>query len=165
MPVLLLLLLLPLLEIALFIILGGRLGIAPVLVLTILTLILGVTVLRAHQARAAAMMANGLRDVSPGTFLATGAFAALGAMLLILPGFMTDTAGLLLLLPPLQRLIMRRLAAHVTVHTAQGTGPGRGPGDVIEGDYHFDPSADVAQPPRQGSDILLPPDDRHGSGP
>ncbi|MCC5999843.1 MAG: FxsA family protein [Pararhodobacter sp.] len=161
MPVLLLILLLPLTEIALFILVGNRIGVAPVLVLTILSLIVGVVVLRANNARAAAMMRDGLRNVSPGTMLAQGAFATLAGLLLLLPGFLTDALGLLLLLPPLQRLIMRALAGRVQVHSMHMTRAGT----TIEGDYQVHPGQDDPQyPAGYTGDRLLPPRNANGHG-
>lgn len=162
MPVLLLILLLPLTEIALFILVGNRIGVAPVLVLTILSLIAGVVVLRANHARAAAMMRDGLRKVSPGTLLAQGAFATLAGLLLLSPGFLTDGLGLLLLLPPLQRLIMRALAARVQVHTMHMTRTGT----TIEGDYQVQPGQeDPSRPNARDRDRLSPPRDESAHGP
>ncbi len=150
MPVLLLILLLPLIEISLFILVGGRIGVAPVLVLILLSLFLGILVLRANQSRARALMQDGLRQVSPGTFLAQGAFGAIGGLLLLLPGFLTDALGVVLLLPPVQRLIMRAIASRIDVqrvHLRQGH-------DIVEGDFRVHPEPDDQPPP---SDRRLSP--------
>lgn len=45
--------------------------------------------------------------------LAHGALILLGGFLLILPGFFTDTLGFLLMIPPLRRLLIRRLMSRV----------------------------------------------------
>lgn len=67
-----------------------------------------------------------------------GGCIAVGAMLLILPGFLTDALGLFLLLPIGRGLLRRALSGLFTVHTVQtggrGPGPGGAPG-VIDGDY------------------------------
>lgn len=154
MPVLLVILLLPLIEIALFILVGSRIGIAPVLVLIVLSMFMGILVLRANQARAAAIMQHGLRNVSPGTFLAQGAFATIGGVLLLLPGFLTDSLGLLLLLPPVQRLVMRAIAARIDVKTVHV----QHDGDIVEGEYKVAPDAEGERRPRQASGPeILPP--------
>ena len=55
--------------------------------------------------------------------------AAVAGLLLLLPGFLTDLVGFLLLVPPLRRRLIRRYIHIVPVPTA---GPDRGP-RVIEG--------------------------------
>lgn len=131
MPVLLILLLLPLIEIALFIAIGGWLGLWATLALVVLGALGGVLVLRGQQERAVQMMQGGVRNISAGTFLAQGAFRMLAGMLLIMPGFFTDTLGLILLLPPVQRLILRTLQARINVTSVHV----HRQGDVIEAEY------------------------------
>lgn len=96
-----LLLALPLVEIALFIWIGGALGVLPTLLAIIAMTFAGIGLLRR------APLPKGRID--PGRMIATGAFRTIGALLLILPGFFTGTVGALLLLPPIQRAILRRL--------------------------------------------------------
>ncbi|KPQ06918.1 MAG: UPF0716 protein FxsA [Rhodobacteraceae bacterium HLUCCA12] len=140
MPVLLVLIILPLIEIALFIAVGGWLGLWPTLALVVLGALAGVLILQGQSERAAQMMQRGLRGVSPGTFMARGAFRALGGILLILPGFFTDAIGLILLIPPVQRLILRTLGRGMNVTTVHV----HRRGDIIDGDYEVhEPDADT----------------------
>lgn len=130
MPILLLFIALPLIEIALFIWVGSAIGVGFTLLLILLSAFLGVAILRGQQARALSMMQSGLR-IDPGTFLAQGAFRAVAGILLILPGFLTDSIGLLLMIPGLQRAIVRGIGAKATVTTAYSQ-----PGDeIIEGEF------------------------------
>lgn len=139
MPVLLFLVLLPLIEIALFIAIGGQIGLLPTLLLIVLGALLGVSILRGQSARAQAMMQGGLR-IQPGTFLAEGAFRATAGLFLILPGFLTDALGLILLIPPLQRAIMRAIAARSTMQSTRVYRDG----DIVEGEYEVrDPDGTV----------------------
>lgn len=161
MPFLLLFVVLPLIEIALFIVIGGRLGLWPTLALVVLGGLTGVMILRANKARAAQVMEHGLGRITPGTFLAQGAFQVVAGILLIMPGFFTDTLGLVLLVPPVQRAILRFLRArvklreaHVHVHRHPGRGPGGAPGrppggEVIEGEYE---TRDESDPDRRIDD-------------
>lgn len=97
----------PLLEIALFVVVGGQIGLWLTLAWVLLSAVLGVLILRLTMAR----QALGLRDMrDPARLAAGGAMGMLGGLLLILPGFFTDALGLLLLLPPVQMLIARRIA-------------------------------------------------------
>ncbi len=151
MPVLLLFVALPLVEIALFIAIGARIGVGLTLLLILLGAVLGVSILRGQQARAVAMMQGGLR-IAPGTFLAQGAFRVLAGILLILPGFLTDALGLLLLVAPLQRALVRMIAARANVTTATVW---RGD-DIVEGEFT------VREPGREPLEPEHRIDDRHG---
>lgn len=131
MPVLLILLLLPLVEIALFIAVGGWLGLWPTLALVVLGALAGILILRGQHDRARRMMQGGLRGVSPGTFLAQGTFRIVAGMLLIAPGFFTDAVALILLVPAAQRMIMRALGKGISVTSVHI----RRDGDIIDGDY------------------------------
>lgn len=105
MPLLLLFVALPLIEIALFVIVGGQIGVLGVIGLIVLSAFGGMAVLRGQQARM--MMARqGVLRLSPGMLLAEGAFRLLAGVLLIMPGFLTDALGLVLLVPLAQRLIL-----------------------------------------------------------
>ena len=102
----------PLGEIGLFIELGGILGLWPTLGLIVLTAALGVNLLRAQGLRAQQELRAALTGLgAPVQPLAEGALMALAGGLLILPGFLTDTIGLALLIAPLRRLLLRRFGA------------------------------------------------------
>lgn len=140
MPVLLLFVALPLIEIALFISVGSMIGVLNTLLLIVLSAAIGVTILRGQHRRALGMMQGGLR-IEPGTFLAQGAFRILSGLFLILPGFLTDTLGLILLIPPLQRALVRAIGARATVSTTQTWQQE----DIIEGDFEVrEPRRDPA---------------------
>ncbi|SLN21001.1 FxsA family protein [Oceanibacterium hippocampi] len=137
----------PLIEIAAFIQVGERIGLWPTLAIVIATAVVGTALLR-HQGlatlgKAQAVIARGempVREVFDGLCLI---FA--GALLLT-PGFVTDTLGLLLFVPGLRQAIggflMRRLMARGNVFVAGEFRPGgpqrpdgqRRPG-VIDGEY------------------------------
>lgn len=109
-----LLLLIPLLDLALLVWIGGRVGAGPVLALVVLTAFTGVAlarraglqILRRFQAR----LASGQM---PGPELTDGLIILVSAALLVAPGVLTDVAGLLGLFPPtragIRRLLGRRL--------------------------------------------------------
>jgi UPF0716 protein FxsA len=135
----------PLIEIGLFVEIGGRLGLWPTLGLVIGSAMLGVAVLRWQTDRAQGERAQaGLRDAmaglgNPAVPLAQGALVLVAGGLLILPGFLTDFLGLLLLLPPVRRLLIARLSQRVVVQSF-GPRPPQQPfsedrGGVIEGDF------------------------------
>jgi len=144
MPLLLILLLIPLVEIALFIVIGGWLGLWPTLALVVLGALAGVLILRGQHDRARRLMQGGLRHVEPGTFLAQGAFRMFAGMLLIAPGFLTDSIALILLVPPVQRMIVRALGKGMNVTTVHV----HREGDIIDADYEVhEPRRDT--PPQE----------------
>ena len=143
MPLLLLFVALPLIEIALFIAIGSEIGVGVTLLLILAGAFLGAAILRGQQARAVAMMQGGL-NVAPGTFLAQGAFRVLAGVLLILPGFLTDALGLVLLIPPLQRALVRAIGARATVRSAHVWQQG----DIVEGEFTVrEPRAEAPRDP------------------
>ncbi len=117
----------PMLEIALFVVIGGQIGLWATLAWVLLTGVLGVLVLRWVAVRQALALRD-LRD--PARMAAAGAMGMLGGVLLILPGFFTDGLGLLLLLPPVQALVGRAVAARMPVMRARPDED-----SVIDGDY------------------------------
>jgi UPF0716 protein FxsA len=102
---------LPLVEIALFVVIGGAIGLWLTLGWVVLSAILGVLILKG-VARGGPISftrdVRGLRD--PMTPIAGRALTILGAGLLVLPGFLTDAMGLLFLLPPVQGVLAAALS-------------------------------------------------------
>jgi len=134
------LLVLPLIEIAGFVLIGPYLGVGGTLAEIILTGMLGMAIIRRQgfetlvRLRAAANPGE-----TPLPVAADGGARVLAGVLLTVPGFFTDAIGLLLLIPPIRALAvawsLRWLArSAVRVHTAQ-PGPAR-PG-VIEAEYEI----------------------------
>ena len=111
---------LPLLEIAFLVKLGAVLGFWPTFGLVIVTAIAGTTILH-HQGfavlrRTQEAMAEGHPPVAP---VVDGVFLLMSGLMLITPGLITDSFGLLLLIPQVRRAIahwmMRKLFASATV--------------------------------------------------
>jgi len=112
------LLLLPFAEIAVFVAVALKLGVLAALALTILTSLAGMSVIR-HAGKtevARVRTAFGERTITRKELDGRGFITVLGGFLLVLPGFITDVLGALLLLPPTQQLIgaaLRRAVARV----------------------------------------------------
>ncbi|MDX8441817.1 FxsA family protein [Mesorhizobium australafricanum] len=128
------LLLLPLLEIAGFVIVGREIGALATVGLVILSSVAGSLLLR-HQGfgvmtRVRAEMDAG-RD--PSRQLAHGAMIVLAAILLIIPGFITDIFAILLLLPPVRDFAWRLLKSRIVMATSFSSGfSARRRDDVID---------------------------------
>ena len=107
--------LVPLIEIGLFIEIGGWLGLWPTLGLIVLTAIVGTALLR-HQGLATLRRAQSQLDAGhlPAKELFDGVCLLVAGLLLLTPGFFTDAVGFALLLPPLRAALRVYLAKHVT---------------------------------------------------
>ncbi|MBE7732624.1 FxsA family protein [Devosia faecipullorum] len=107
---------LPLLEIALFIVVGRAIGLLPTLALVILSALAGGLVLRRQGLDVVARLRS---NVSAGTIPGRAVFdtmlIGLAGLLLFLPGFFSDVLGLGLLLPPLRDWMFSALAGRVRV--------------------------------------------------
>jgi UPF0716 protein FxsA len=108
-----LLVLWPLAELFVIVKLSEAIGFLWVLLLLIISWPIGWRLIR-HQGRAALRR---LRDAlgagqAPTSAVVNGALVLMGAVLLLVPGFITDAIGLLLLLPPTRALARRAVLAN-----------------------------------------------------
>lgn len=169
----------PILEIAIFIQVGGAIGLFPTLGLVVLTAVAGTTLLRMQgfrilESARATIQAGGF----PAKQLFDGACLLVGGVLLLTPGFFTDAVGLLLLLPPVREVLraagMRHVHGRYGRPGADGSTPfygtdrdgggrdsspwGRaGSGPVIEGEYDaVDPQTPESLPRRPAPDDHTP---------
>ena len=157
----------PLIEIAVFIEVGGRIGLISTLAMIFATAAVGTALLR-YQGLS--VLADARRSAERGELpvqaLLDGVCLVVAGALLLTPGFVTDLAGALLLITPIRRLLqgaaLRWIAAHgkftatgrATVRTGRrgGAGNGAGGSSVIEGE--FVEEDDDTAPPSAGN---LPP--------
>lgn len=143
----------PLLELAVLIRVGQLIGVAATIAIVIATAILGLVMLRREgftmATRARQALASGNPPIMP---VAEGALVFLGGALLILPGLIGDTIGIVLLIPPVRRAIaawsLGRFAtagaSRIRIFTGRrpppderdsGAARPQKPGPVIEGEY------------------------------
>jgi UPF0716 protein FxsA len=114
----------PMIEIGLFIQVGGLIGLWPTLGIVVLTAVIGTSLVRSQGARALADLRNSMNEMrDPTAPLAHGAMIVFAGALLLTPGFFTDACGLALLIPQVRQAVMRYVAARVQVasFTAQST--------------------------------------------
>ena len=142
---LLLFLAVPLIEIALFIQVGGLIGLWPTLGIVILTAIAGSWLVRSQGLGELNRLRSSFQDLrDPTDPLAHGAMILFAGALLLTPGFFTDTVGLALLTPPVRRAALRYLRSRIRVESfSYGTPPRPADRDVIDGEWE-----DVTPPPR-----------------
>lgn len=122
----------PIIEIALFLQVGGLIGTWPTIGIVIATAIAGTVLLRtqgfAVLARGEASMAAGRVPVGE---VFDGVCLLLAGALLLTPGFLTDTLGLLLMLPPMRKLLRAWLIGGIErglAERAAGRDPNRSQG-------------------------------------
>ncbi len=121
----------PLIEIAVFILVGSAIGVLPTVALTILTAVAGTALLR-HQGFSLLARMQSEMDAGrvPGEDMMHGAMIVLAGLLLLLPGFVTDCIGLLLFIPPVRSAIGAFIVSRggITIITPHGRRAGGRPG-------------------------------------
>jgi UPF0716 protein FxsA len=130
----------PIVEIALFIEVGGAIGLWPTVAVCIATAAAGTLLVRLQGLqivrRAQARME---RNEPPAAEMFHGICLLLAGFLLLTPGFFTDAMGLLLLIPPVRvaigALLWRHFEGRIHVQRTGAGAAGRGPGNVIEGEF------------------------------
>ena len=149
----------PLIEIGLFIQVGGWLGLWPTLLIVVITAILGTALVRSQGAAA-------LRDIqgsfdrmdNPTEPIAHGAMILLSGALLLTPGFFTDAVGFSLLVPRVREAVFSFIRKRIKVQsfemnasgTVYRTAPRRS--DIIDGEFHeVDPDSVEPRPAERPS--------------
>jgi len=107
---LLLLIAVPLIEIYLFIKIGASVGAFNTILLIIITAFIGIMYARYEGFNTLKSGVSQLiNNQLPIYEIVSGAALAFAALLLILPGFATDTVGLLLIFPPTRKLMFKKV--------------------------------------------------------
>jgi UPF0716 protein FxsA len=135
------------LEIATFIAVGRAIGVLPTLGLIFLTSLAGIMLLRTQGIGLLERLRRGLRaGESPERPLVHGALMVIAGLLLIIPGFITDTLGFLLFIPAVREFAWSRFGRHVVVSgsTHRGSSAGHRAGgktiDLDADDYSSGPN-------------------------
>ena len=149
MPLILLVLIsLPLLEIAVLVALGSKIGVLATISLVILTSALGSLLLKLEGPSAFSRLQAELQAGRlPEKELANTAMIVLASVFLIIPGFVSDVIGLLLFLPPVRKFVIRSLAGRFTVVREYGYREEGGVVDLDENDYRRTDEAAASQSP------------------
>jgi len=135
----------PLIEIALFIQVGGIIGLWWTLATVIFTAVLGTWLLRQQGVAALNNLRNTFGELrDPTEPLAHGAMILFAGALLLTPGFFTDACGFLLLIPAVRAIVFQKMRSRMTIQTfSMGSrGPAQ-PSDptIIDGEFEeVDPS-------------------------
>ena len=132
----------PLIEITLFIQVGGLIGVWWTLLIVLATAIAGSYLVRSQGARELSNLQRSFNELDdPTEPLANGAMILFAGALLLTPGFFTDVVGLSLLVPGVRRRAFLWAKSRVTVQSfsmggGQHTQQPRPPQDtVIDGEF------------------------------
>lgn len=142
----------PIIEIALFIQVGGWIGLWPTLGIVVLTAFLGTYLVKTQGRLALMNLQRSFSELNdPTEPLAHGAMVLVAGVLLLTPGFFTDATGFALLVPAIRTAVFRFLRARIKVarfemgrsdpfqsrdpdpFTSRGHSPHRP--DVIDGEF------------------------------
>ena len=125
---LLIILFVPLLEIYLFIEIGGQIGAFNTILIILTTAIVGIYFVRLQGL---STLKSGVTQIYknqiPVYEMMSGAALAVAALLLIIPGFATDVVGFLLIIPLTRNLIFKFIGKKYTKNKIKD--------DLIEGEY------------------------------
>lgn len=125
---------LPLLELYLIVKLGGRFGFVTILLWVLVSGALGVRILQSRSWTVVNRVQQAIAaGQSPGRELLDTAVVIIGAVLLIVPGFITDALALPCLLPPTRARIARYIEERFMVVTP--VSGHEAPPQTIEGEY------------------------------
>ena len=108
---LLLIISIPLIEIYLFIKIGSQIGAFNTVSLILITAFIGVIYARYEGLKSIKSgMSQIIKNEIPIFEIISGAALTFAAFLLILPGFATDTLGLLIIFPPTRKLLLKKIS-------------------------------------------------------
>ena len=127
--ILLLIILIPVIEIYLLIKIGSEIGAIYTILLIFTTAIVGVYYAKYEGLNTLKSGFIQLRkNETPAFEMISGAAIAFAAILLIIPGFVTDIFGFLLIFPPTRKLILNSFSKKISVKKSRNN-------DFIEGDF------------------------------
>lgn len=165
---LLIFVLIPVLELSVLIRVGEALGTWTTVGLVLFTAVVGVSLVRSQGLNTLMSVQQKLaRGEAPGQEIVEGMMLAMAGVLLLIPGFVTDFIGLLMLTPitriPIAALLYKRMQLKVVSQGGFGAGMGQGPfnqqgpfgrgpfngqddGNTFDGDFERKPDASDKRP-------------------
>ena len=126
----------PIIEIALFIQIGGFLGLFPTLAIVVLTAIAGTYLVRTQGLSVLSQLQSRFREMNdPSEPLVHGAMILFSGALLLTPGFFTDFIGFLLLIPNVRAAIFQKVRKRINMQKANFETRFSSSQNVYEGEY------------------------------
>jgi len=163
--------LIPILEIATFIQVGTVIGLPMTLLGILLTAIIGAILVRQQGFKVLNDARNNIaQEKSPVEQVIHGVFILIAGLLLLTPGFLTDSLGFLFLIPPLRLSIAMKVWSWIkdngsfTMHTSGMTDRNRGSNDENFGNINagtiIDGEATEIKEPKSHKTPWQPPNDK-----
>ena len=116
----LLFILIPIIEIAIFITVGSNIGILNTIAIILLTAVIGIYFVRRQGL---SLLFNAQRNMAQGIMpteeIKGGVFLLISGLLLITPGFFTDCVGFLMFLKPVQNFVSQKARNYFHSRTRQ----------------------------------------------
>lgn len=145
------LVLVPIIEIALFIQVGGAIGLWPTLAIVVATALAGTILLRSQGIATLNSLQNSVASGdNPMQPIAHGALILVAGVLLLTPGFFTDAFGLSLMIPPVRAALIKmgasRLAARTVIFSDGAMGqshPTPPQDDIIDAEFTEEETKDA----------------------
>lgn len=126
----------PIIEIALFIQIGGFLGLFPTLAIVVLTAIAGTYLVRAQGLSVLSQLQSRFREMNdPSEPLAHGAMILFSGALLLTPGFFTDFIGFLLLIPNVRATVFQKVKERINIQKANFETQFSSSQNIYEGEF------------------------------
>ena len=114
----------PISEIAVFLLVGSAIGVLPTIAIIILTAIIGTVLLRRQGVSALRRLQDDTKAGRvPAAAIGHAVTVAIAGVLLLTPGFITDAIGFALFLPAVRRGLWRQISGSVKVHRPGGQRP------------------------------------------
>jgi UPF0716 protein FxsA len=127
-------LLLPWIELFTLIQLGSQIGALAALLYVFVTLVLGLTLLRAQGMEILGrLQASRDGQLIPASVMADDVAVGLAAVLLMVPGLVTDTLAIVVMFGPLRRRLFALMGGQAAAGPSQRTASR--PGDAIDGEF------------------------------
>ena len=146
----------PIVEIALFIQVGGFLGLWPTVGLVLVTAVVGASLVRSQGIATLMSVQSRLQKGElPAQQIVEGVMLAVSGVLLLTPGFMTDAMGMAVLLPGPRAWLAKQLMSRVKVQSMSsgaGFSAGFGPGQGFDQHDPFGQQGGPFGPTGQGRD-------------
>lgn len=151
MIIFLLFLAVPLIEIGLFITVGGWITLWPTLTLVVVTAVIGSAIVRFQGLGALQQVQHSLETLQdPTRPVAHGLLIAIAGIFLITPGFFTDALGFVLLVPAARGVLMRMMARHFLATRVETFHTPKPEDSIIDGDFSEVPPDDQTRLPPEG---------------
>ena len=145
----------PIAEIAVLISVGGEIGLGSTLLLVIATAILGAWLVRKQGFHTMQKLRTEMEQGRlPAMELAEGFAILVAGVLLLTPGFITDTVGFICLTPPLRRGAIRWMANRGILSATGAAVNQQGQGNIFEGEYRESGYTEVEYRHRDGKSGL-----------